>query len=212
MSERPAGFLLRLLASVTDTTLLLIPHLLFGLYIAGSRTLSELGFASMLYFIFITGASLGLLFLYPYMVSRVGATPGKLLTGLRITDEEGQLLSFKRSLFRTLVGYPFSSLYFGLGYFSIIKDENKQGWHDKAVGSRVWVVQTLWPLALVSAVTIISLNAFLLYRVYTTFINSPLKQQFVELATPKRKIPKLLSSPSAFPSFEQYKSAEDDAF
>lgn len=174
MSKNGAGFLVRALASMTDTVLLVTPHILFGLWIAGSATLPQLGFSAMTYLVVILGVSLGFIFFYPYLVSRFGATPGKLLTGLRITDEEGKLLSLRRSLFRALVGYPFAGLYFGLGYLSIIRDENKQGWHDKAVKSRVWIVRSLWPLALLLLLALIGINGYLGYTVYQRFAAGPL--------------------------------------
>lgn len=174
MSKNGAGFLVRALASMTDTVLLVTPHILFGLWIAGSATLPQLGFSAMTYLIVILSVSLGFIFFYPYLVSRFGATPGKLLTGLRITDEEGKNLTLRRSLFRALVGYSFSSLYFGLGYLSIIKDEKKQAWHDKAVGSRVWVVRPLWPLALLLLLILIGINGYLGYTVYQRFAAGPL--------------------------------------
>lgn len=174
MNKNEAGFLVRALASMTDMALLAIPHLLFGLWIAGSAALPQLGFSTMTYLVVILGVSLGFAFFYPYSVSRFGVTPGKLLTGLRITDEEGQNLTLRRSLFRSLVGYSFSSLYFGLGYLSIIKDEKKQAWHDKAVGSRVWVVRPLWPLALLLLLALIGINGYLGYTVYQRFAAGPL--------------------------------------
>ncbi|HEY80877.1 MAG TPA: RDD family protein [Caldilineae bacterium] len=56
-------------------------------------------------------------------------TPGKYVMGLRIYRMNGERLTFRRAL-RRYVGYLFSFLAFGLGFFWITIDDQRQGFHD----------------------------------------------------------------------------------
>ena len=59
------------------------------------------------------------------------ATPGKLLLGLRIVDAgHGGMPGFGQ-LVRRYVGYIVSAIPFCLGYFWVLWDGKRQGWHDK---------------------------------------------------------------------------------
>ena len=60
----------------------------------------------------------------------IGQTPGKYLVGLRIYRLDGQPLTLARST-RRYVGYVLSFLLFGLGFFWMILDDRRQGFHDK---------------------------------------------------------------------------------
>lgn len=111
-----------------------------------------------------------------------GGTIGKLLTGLKVIDEHGNYLSLKRSFFRHTVGYQFSSILFGLGFLAIIKDPQKQAWHDKAVGSKVIVEKRKWPFALLILLSLIILNMFILFSAFNTAFSGPLPKEFQSLA------------------------------
>jgi uncharacterized RDD family membrane protein YckC len=63
---------------------------------------------------------------------------GKAILGLRVVSlESGEPLGFVQMLIRELPGKFISGLFLSIGYFWIIFDQNKQGWHDKFVGSTV---------------------------------------------------------------------------
>ncbi len=131
-----------------------------------------------------------------------GGTVGKLLTGLRVVDNLNQRLNFKRVFFRQTIGYQFSGLVFGLGFLSILKDENKLAWHDKASGSKVIVVKPLWVLSIILAVLLCILNLYLAVSVFNKAFSSPLPGQISELFEASTKLPQLQeteSSPSASP-------------
>ncbi|MFW1677423.1 RDD family protein [Pontibacter sp. JAM-7] len=65
------------------------------------------------------------------------ATPGKLLTGLKIVDAEtGDRMHLRQAVLR-YVGYPLAMLPMGLGILSIARDPKRQGWHDKLAGTVV---------------------------------------------------------------------------
>jgi uncharacterized RDD family membrane protein YckC len=67
----------------------------------------------------------------------LGASPGKLLLGLRIVDEPtGGRPSAWQCIGRYVMALV-SVLCVGLGYFYIAIDQRKQGWHDKIVRTLV---------------------------------------------------------------------------
>lgn len=73
-----------------------------------------------------------LLFAPTYTVifwSLAGQTPGKYFMGLRIYRMDGKPLTLGRSI-RRYVGYLLSFAAFGLGFFWITIDDQRQGFHD----------------------------------------------------------------------------------
>ena len=66
-----------------------------------------------------------------------GATPGKMITSMKVVDAKtGLIPGFSQSALR-YVGYFVSVLPFMLGFFWIAIDKKKQGWHDKIAGTVV---------------------------------------------------------------------------
>lgn len=66
-----------------------------------------------------------------------GATPGKMLLGIRIVDAgSGEPVPPLRCVGRYL-GYFVSSIALLLGFLWVAFDRNKQGWHDKLAGTAV---------------------------------------------------------------------------
>lgn len=178
-NKKFAGYRLRLLAHIIDSAILFIPLSLLLWFAASSVTLPE--FMQRLFLLFI-------LWLIPFFAINTahdtffthwyGGTIGKLLVGLRVTDENGNLLSFKRSFFRHTVGYQFAFLLLGLGFMTIIKDSKKQGWHDKAVGSIVVVQNNQWALALLMLLLALALNFYIFYSAFNIFFSGTLPQEF----------------------------------
>lgn len=164
-TNKYAGFAIRFLALMVESMLFLLVHSLFWLYAASnSQNTAQLVYNIILYLmlILLPLGALDNLLLAPWLITRFGANIGKFITGLRVIDKNGHYLTFKRSFFRQVIGYKFSALLFGLGFLAIIRDPDKQGWHDKAVGSRVIKINNLWPVSLL--IFILTSAAF----VYTT--------------------------------------------
>ena len=66
-----------------------------------------------------------------------GATPGKMLMGQQIVHAQtGAPIGIRASIVR-YVGTIVSAIPLYLGYFWIIWDGEKQGWHDKMANTRV---------------------------------------------------------------------------
>jgi uncharacterized RDD family membrane protein YckC len=65
-----------------------------------------------------------------------GQTPGKALLGLRLITTDGRRVSLLRGILRYL-GYSLSAISLFLGFFWILIDDRRQGWHDKIAGTLV---------------------------------------------------------------------------
>lgn len=65
------------------------------------------------------------------------ASFGKILAGLEIQKEDGSKLDVRDGVLRFVVGYMVSVLLWGLGYFWIVKDSKRRGFHDQIAGTVV---------------------------------------------------------------------------
>lgn len=70
-------------------------------------------------------------------VGRSGQTVGKLLLGQRVVRADFSPLGYGRAFLRYTVGYFVSGVVFGFGFFAILFNKRKQGWHDRIAGSVV---------------------------------------------------------------------------
>lgn len=134
-----AGFWVRFLAQIIDGILFLLITLpvLYLVYGEAYFTINP-AIESPFYGI----ADVLISFVFPVVAClwfwvKKGATPGKMLFGLKILDEQtGNLLTLGQAAKRYL-GYIISSLVFCLGYIWAGFDKKKQGWHDKMAKSVV---------------------------------------------------------------------------
>ena len=65
-----------------------------------------------------------------------GQTPGKALLGLRVITKDGRRVSPLRGILRYF-GYIISTIALFIGFFWILLDDRRQGWHDKLAGTFV---------------------------------------------------------------------------
>ena len=146
-----AGFGRRLLAYIVDFGILflfgLIIPMLFGQQHPAStffnlKTIEELqtvgansgsNFTTMIMFFF------GLVYTLIFWVNYDGATPGKRIMGIKIIKDDRSKLTYSAAFIR-YVGMLISAFFFYLGYFWMIWDKKKQGWHDKM--AKTYVVKT----------------------------------------------------------------------
>jgi uncharacterized RDD family membrane protein YckC len=75
-----------------------------------------------------------------------GTTVGGIICQLRLTRTDGYPLRFADALVRGLSGI-FSFAVLGLGYLWILKDPERQAWHDRIAGTLVVKVPANLPLA-----------------------------------------------------------------
>jgi uncharacterized RDD family membrane protein YckC len=74
-----------------------------------------------------------------------GTTVGGIICQLRVVRMDGTPLRFADALVRGLAGI-FSLAVFGLGALWILKDPERQAWHDRIAGTYVVKVPRNWPL------------------------------------------------------------------
>jgi uncharacterized RDD family membrane protein YckC len=132
-----AGFWKRFAAFVIDFILLMIIGFAVGVTIAlimaagGSR--DTRGAEAL-------GNVAGILINWIYYAamesSRLQATLGKLALGIKVTDLEGQRISFGRSTGRNFAKF-FSGILLGVGFIKIAFTKRKQGLHDQLAGTLV---------------------------------------------------------------------------
>jgi uncharacterized RDD family membrane protein YckC len=79
------------------------------------------------------------IFYFTYFHGVTGQTVGKWICSIKVIDENGNLLGFKRAFIR-YVGYLIVRLSLYIGFMWIIFDKKKQGWHDKI--ARSYVINT----------------------------------------------------------------------
>jgi uncharacterized RDD family membrane protein YckC len=209
MTEKNAGFLVRLLAELIDILIFWMAINIAIYSLSGAKTLAEFVSGFAVYWAAI-GLPLAILSVTykPYFTHNFGGNIGKLLTGLRVTNLEGKYLTFKQALFRYTIAYIFSLTLFGLGFWSIIKDKEKRAFHDKAVGSKVVVARNIWPMGLLILGLLIFTHAFILTQSLNKFSHSTLRselgflllnwKQETEDSKPKPSpLPQKTSTPSA---------------
>jgi uncharacterized RDD family membrane protein YckC len=80
--------------------------------------------------------TVGFLYFSLFESSSLMATPGKLLLGIQVSDEQGARLSFRTALLRTVAKVA-SMLIFGLGFVLVGIQPEKRGLHDLVAGTRV---------------------------------------------------------------------------
>lgn len=73
---------------------------------------------------------------FTYYFGTTGQTCGKKWMNLKVVSIDGTPLTYSKGFLR-YIGYWVSIITLGLGFLWIIKDANKQGFHDKIAGTYV---------------------------------------------------------------------------
>ena len=117
MSSKNAGFGIRFVAAIIDGVLI---------GIARSMLIKIMPFLDKFLFSMLTGALYSILL----WVNWNGQTLGKKIMKIKVVKEDGRAVDYKTAVIRYLT-YIVSAIPLCLGYFWVIWDEKKQGWHDK---------------------------------------------------------------------------------
>lgn len=112
-SKKYAGFGVRLMAFLIDVIVLGVVSSMFGRLIP-----------------FYARPLVGALYYVVLWVNWNGQTIGKKAMALKVVREDGKPVTYTEAVIRYL-GYFVSGLPLLLGFFWVIWDEKKQGWHDK---------------------------------------------------------------------------------
>lgn len=126
-----AGFWVRFAAFIIDITLLGLP---FGTILVLTKTRFDLSLVGIL----ITLGILSTIYstLWIWLVAQFGATPGKMLFGMRI-EKDGHSLGWTSATVREMVGKTISTLIFFFGFILAGVSPRKQALHDKMAGTDV---------------------------------------------------------------------------
>lgn len=74
---------------------------------------------------------------YVFFHSQYGQTPGKMMKGIVVLNQNKKILNGSTALFRWC-GYIVSIFPVGLGIWSIAMNERRNGWHDNLTNTGVW--------------------------------------------------------------------------
>lgn len=155
-----AEFKLRYLAFLIDSAL---GFLVFSglLYIVSMQTTPTSTITAALISLIIL---LNPLFIYNsiFFIYFFGATPGKLMLGLKIISDLNTKPTFKQIVLRQTLGYLFSGTFFGLGFLSVIKDGKRQAWHDKAFATIVTKKGNMFVIGLMIFIILLAISFSLL--------------------------------------------------
>lgn len=172
-----AGFWVRYAAITIDSFIFqflinLSLGVLFGVTVTGGGGVSQEIITVLLSIVPIIVYSLAVL----HLVTRYGATPGKMFFGLRIVDANGHFPDSKTALMREVLGKFVSAILLFFGFLMIAIDREKRGLHDRLAKTHVVFVKplsgmkkfliyiiVLFPVILIAASLAI---AFFLLRVY----------------------------------------------
>lgn len=203
MNNNYASFKIRLLASLLDGVIFLLLGIGLFYYISLQPTLPQAVYAIFLSLIILFNPLLlfySVLFTYYF-----GGSLGKLLTGLRVVSADDKRLSFKRILFRQFIGYSFSWIFFGLGYLSIIKDPQKQAWHDKSVGTVVKAKGNMLIVGVMLYILLLFVSISLFVNTVKSLSSGPLLKEIEKLTNKKTHFSKVdkskITSPKSWKTY-----------
>lgn len=171
MKNNYAHPLVRLLAYLIDVAIYVFVWLLLITVVSTSANIPVL-LSNVFVALTLGLAVLPLLvaFVYVFLTSRFGGTPGQLITGIAVVNEHGKHLRWPLAFFRTFVGAIVSGTIFWLGFLWMIWDKKRQGWHDKISGSYVVTqVRLGWLVGLVVLVVLLMANAAAISRLGANF-------------------------------------------
>lgn len=139
-----AGFWIRVVAGVLDFILMFAVSfpvkLLFGSVVAAVGVDSEMPVHEVLVIRRVVRIVAGILLVFAYRATMESsvfqATLGKLAVRLKVTDLQGNRISFARASGRYFAKW-LSALALGLGYLMVAFDEERQGLHDRIAGTLV---------------------------------------------------------------------------
>jgi len=135
MNEKPAGFWVRFLAALVDGIIVACIEFPIDRIIGVDYNNFQLGLQSALALL----VSLTIIFLYyGWFYKNKGATPGKILMGLRVIDKNtGKNLSYFRTFFRETLGKLCSGVIFFIGFIMAAFRSDKRALHDLIFDTQV---------------------------------------------------------------------------
>lgn len=135
VGERPAGFWVRFVAALVDG--IIVACLEFPIDRLIGVDYNNLEFSPSTVFSFLISLTI-IFFYYGWFYKNKGATPGKILMGLRVIDKNnGKNLSYFRAFFRETFGKLCSAFPFFIGFLIVPFREDKRALHDLILDTQV---------------------------------------------------------------------------
>jgi uncharacterized RDD family membrane protein YckC len=130
----PGGCFVRLLAGIIDSAIVQVPLALVFVLIVGAGV-GALGWdAAQVDRVSNIGQLVGWFIALPYFAwfyKHKGATPGKMIFGLKVVDvETGANVGYGRAVFRETIGKIVSAMILGIGFIMMLFRRDKRGLHD----------------------------------------------------------------------------------
>ncbi len=128
---RYAGFWIRFCAKIIDNFILMTTVMFIGYFIEKpGDSFSELhNFLTLLLYLITAGYEV-------WFLEKFGATPGKMVFGLKVVTPDGGGIGYLRALGRAFAR-ELSSMAFSLGYIMAAFDSQKRALHDRICATRV---------------------------------------------------------------------------
>lgn len=175
----------RIISSLIDYMLVILPAIYLVYHLSYSNNIENMLDRLWPIVIFFLICNIIMMCINSFLISQFGGTVGKLLTGTRIVNSNGQNLSFWRAFFRNQIGYVVSGTFLWLGFIWVFFDKEVRTWHDMIVDSYVIVVnKTIFILGVFCLIVVASLNILLINFSIDNFKNnSTLYTELIEEAT-----------------------------
>ena len=165
--------ILRILSGLIDLTLFIIPSTYLVYRLSYSSNIENVLDRLWPIIILVLINNMIMVTINSFFISQFGGTVGKLLTGTRIVNPNGQNLSFWRAFFRNQMGYMVSGAFLWLGFLWIFFDKEVRAWHDMIVDSYVVIVsKQTYILGVFCLIIITSLNILLINFSIANFRNN----------------------------------------
>ncbi len=116
-----AGFWIRFAAVLVDSVILVIVNLVLTAIVGSTAT--------------FLGLAIGIVYTIGFWTAS-GATPGKMLFGLKVLTEDGEPIGLDKAVLR-FIGLWVNILTLGIGYLMIAFRKDKRGLHDLIAGTIV---------------------------------------------------------------------------
>ncbi len=158
-----ASILKRIIAKLIDLTLIWAIYLFLLMLVFSQSKITAFLDQIVYSIIVVIYLPIVLPFINSILTSIFGGSLGKLLTGIKIINKEGQKISFSKALFRQFIGYKVSAMGLGLGFIWAVLDKNNQTWHDKISNTFVTSIHKLGLLTgLISLTLLTAVNIYIL--------------------------------------------------
>lgn len=167
-----AGYLRRFAAQLIDcfllTNIFMIPLAVLSHYFTLPNVPVHLTLATFTYFILVILLMNIVSYAYHILMTiKYGGTVGKLVLNMAVVDAHThKFLGKKQTIYRVVVGYLFSSQFFGLGFLRMLVNPVNLGWHDELFDTRVILTNKSKAGLILLLVLILSNIAMFVFIIY----------------------------------------------